>query len=153
MRWISAATILYMAVLTWNFTAVQDSERVAGGLSVMAAGAALFAWALAYARKGDLALAFDPATPDALVKKGPYRFIRNPFYVSYMLCWVGGFICYPSLCLLAVVVVLAALYHLAVRAEERALRQKFGTDYVVYGSKTGRYFPKLLNRTADVARI
>ena len=81
-------------------------------------------------------------TEATLVKHGPYRWVRHPFYVTTAL-------------LMASVTVLAAnwligagsvlvLGFLAIRTpkEERMLIDKFGQQYRDYMAKTGRFVPR-----------
>ena len=77
---------------------------------------------------------------NAIATKGPYRFSRNPLYVSLTLLFVGltlatntwwGF--------LALIPVLLLMHRGVVLREERYLDRKFGDTYRQYCSRVRRY--------------
>jgi len=74
---------------------------------------------------------FDPRkAASVLITDGPYRFSRNPSYVSLTLLYLGvGIILNNGWILLLVVPVLLIMNLWVVRKEERHLETKFGVDY------------------------
>lgn len=83
----------------------------------------------------------DPYSPTtAIVVSGPYRFTRNPLYLSLTLFYVGltGItnILWPILLL---PLVLLAIHHGVIAREERYLGQKFGEVYLHYKAKVRRW--------------
>jgi protein-S-isoprenylcysteine O-methyltransferase Ste14 len=80
-----------------------------------------------------------PAT--ALVETGPFRFSRNPLYVSLTLMYVGLALLANALWVfLLIVPVMIVMHYGVVRREERYLETKFGEAYVDYRSRVRRYF-------------
>ena len=79
-----------------------------------------------------------------LVVEGPYRYVRHPIYAAHWLWavaqplllhnWVAGF---------SALVVVAPLYLLRVRCEERMMLDHFGEGYRLYMSRTGCLLPRL----------
>jgi protein-S-isoprenylcysteine O-methyltransferase Ste14 len=78
--------------------------------------------------------------PTALVAAGPYRFSRNPLYLSLLLllpafglaldtCWLA----------LAAVPLFALLHFGVVRPEEELLRQRFGQEFTAYCTRVRRW--------------
>src|SRR5690242_14840909 len=59
------------------------------GLALQLASTWLFWSAIAAPPAARLLLAFDPGPPEGLVRHGPYRIVRHPFYTSYVLFWLG----------------------------------------------------------------
>src|SRR5690349_18696746 len=49
----------------------------------------LFWAAIKASRAARLKMAFDVQNPHGLVTTGPYRYLRHPFYTSYLIFWVG----------------------------------------------------------------
>ena len=92
---------------------------------------------------------FDP--PRRLAVRGPYRFVRNPMYLSAALAMSGAALFYRSFALLVYVAVFLLVMHLFVMAyEEPTLRRTFGEDYKAYCNRVGRWWPKSeRDRTAD----
>jgi protein-S-isoprenylcysteine O-methyltransferase Ste14 len=77
-----------------------------------------------------------------LIQSGPYRFIRHPGYLGYLLMTSGVGVCFSSLVSLAAVLVLllpGLIYRISV--EEKLLIAEFGDDYRVYAQKTYRLVP------------
>ncbi len=88
-----------------------------------------------------------------LCTQGPYLWVRHPFYVA-------NFIIDISLCLMAGVPILAAIYAIAfplaylprIFAEEEALRGYFGTAFDEYCKTTPRLFPRSIPRLISWSR-
>lgn len=79
-----------------------------------------------------------------LVQDGPYRFVRHPAYLGYLLLALGIGIGYSSLIAIGAVIVLllpGLVYRL--RVEEELLVEAFGEDYRRYARRTRRLFPGL----------
>src|SRR5581483_12025916 len=75
-----------------------------------------------------------PSRPTTrLIVSGPYRFTRNPMYVSLISLYVGLTLCFDALwpLVLLPLVVLIVRYGVIAR-EERYLERKFGRDYLRY---------------------
>ena len=76
----------------------------------------------------------------ALITEGPYRFSRNPSYVSLTLLYLGiGTLLNNGWILLLVVPVLLVMDLWVVRKEERHLETKFGEDYLRYKAAVRRF--------------
>ncbi len=75
-----------------------------------------------------------------LITDGPYRFSRNPSYVSLTLLYLGvGIILNNGWILLFVVPVLLVMDLWVVRKEERHLETEFGEDYLRYKAAVRRW--------------
>ncbi len=75
-----------------------------------------------------------------IVQKGPYRFSRNPLYLSLLILLFGISILTFSPWLLCVLPILYFLFLFkAVKPEEEYLLKKFGKDYLAYSSKVRRW--------------
>jgi protein-S-isoprenylcysteine O-methyltransferase Ste14 len=84
---------------------------------------------------------FDPSKPTLkLVRRGPFRFSRNPMYLSLLLLLSGIALYTGSIWMcLAVPALLIALYIAAVRPEEEYLERNFGGRYLEYKAKVRRW--------------
>lgn len=76
----------------------------------------------------------------ALIRHGPYRFVRHPIYAALLLLFTGAELALGSWLVVLVVPVYCLLAWQAGR-EEALLRQAF-QEYNEYARSTGRFFPK-----------
>jgi protein-S-isoprenylcysteine O-methyltransferase Ste14 len=117
------------------------------GLVVGVIGAVLALWCiitLSGVGRGTPA-PFDP--PERLVVLGPYRLVRNPMYLGAGLALAGAALFYQSWALLAYCAVFILITHLFVVVhEEPALRTTFGSSYLRYGERVGRWWPRRAER-------
>ncbi len=112
---------------------------VAGGWLLFALGIALFAAALLNFRRARTSLV--PVKPTtAIVETGPYRFTRNPMYVSMTLVYLGVTLWIDSLWpLVFLPVILLTVQFTVIAREERYLEAKFGEAYRGYKARVRRW--------------
>ena len=120
-------------------TAGPSSWRMAVALAGVVGYAMLFLWAFATFRRARTTLI--PNRPaSALVASGPYRFTRNPMYVSLVVLYVGlaAFLnsWWPVLILPLVIV---AIDRRVIAREERYLDAAFPSEYGAYRSRVRRW--------------
>ena len=104
----------------------------------------LFSWAVRTTRVHRFALAFTPTSPTMVLSEGPYRWVRHPFYASYLLYWVAGACATQAWWMIGSVIVMGGLYWLAtVQEEAEFLASGQAEAYRAYIATTGRFFPRL----------
>jgi len=136
------AAVVYLFAL-WSGEGILW-QRIAG-LCLQIAAAGLFNWARKATLSNRFTAAFDTDEPKFLVKDGPYRFIRHPFYVSYILFWFGSSLAANSLSLWVLCLVLISVYVTAALLEEKKFKKSpFADDYALYTKRTGFFFPRIL---------
>ncbi len=90
------------------------------------------------------------------MEHGPYRFVRHPFYCSYLLAWAAGFVATAQTWLLPTVAVMLVIYVRAAKLEEEKFtRSPLAGTYERYRSRTGLFLPnpvKLLAPRRPAAR-
>ena len=142
---VSAAVLLSLAVfllLLWTGSAPVGVLLVA--LALEAGSLWLFFRTIAASREGALHFAFDTENPVSLVTAGPYRYVRHPFYTSYLIFWTGLAIGTWSLWAIPVLVLMVVLYTVAARGEEaKFARTQMSDEYTAYRARTGMFWPKL----------
>lgn len=111
---------------------------------VLVSSVALYEWArhtISWRRFG---LALSDHVPEALCDEGPYRYIRHPIYLSYVLAFLAVVIALPhwitALCLLLNL----ALSVGAARNDEQVIAgSPLAADYAVYRNRAGMFLPKI----------
>ena len=113
--------------------------RIAAASVVYFAALLLFWWAIRANRNRRLSAAFSPDLPEHLIQAGPYRYVRHPFYSSYLLAWSAGVIASGQLWVWITVAVMVAIYVGATVHEERKfLSSSLAEAYTAYRGRTGR---------------
>lgn len=86
----------------------------------------------------------NPQVPMTLMTRGPYGYVRHPFYVSYAIFWTAGWIASGSTIALLSAIAMLTEYVLGARMEEAAFASSELADaYAAYRSRTGMFLPKL----------
>ena len=78
-----------------------------------------------------------------LVTRGPYRFVRHPFYATTALALVANALTTANWFIALAGAGALALMVLRTTTEEAKLVERFGDDYRRYMARTGRFFPHL----------
>jgi protein-S-isoprenylcysteine O-methyltransferase Ste14 len=79
-----------------------------------------------------------------LVETGPYRWIRHPIYLAYLLNYVGGGLLAGNWVLTGVPVTMFAIVVIVrIGQEERVMTNLFGQQYIAYMKRTGRLLPRI----------
>ena len=110
----------------------------AGGMLALV-GLALFVVSVReFRRAGTSVVPGEPST--ALLESGPYRYTRNPIYISFTLFYFGLAIMLTSAWMLVLLVpVLIVLQRGVVEREEAYLASKFGEAYRKYQLRVPRW--------------
>jgi protein-S-isoprenylcysteine O-methyltransferase Ste14 len=90
------------------------------------------------------------------VTYGAYRWIRHPFYASFLLALFGALVFCPNWATLATFLEGFVILNLTAAREERRLSSsEFGAEYRDYIQRTGRFWPRLGagSRTASVREL
>ena len=112
------------------------------GVGIGIAGGALLVWTLRSLGK-NLTDTVVTRKEHTLVLKGPYRWVRHPFYDAVAMSVIANALVAANWFLLAGGVVTFALLLLRTDREEQRLVDRFGDAYRHYMSRTGRFLPKL----------
>jgi protein-S-isoprenylcysteine O-methyltransferase Ste14 len=77
-----------------------------------------------------------------LVTRGPYQWVRHPFYDCMALFMTGTALMMANWFVLAAGVACFSILAARSRTEEAKLLERFGEPYRAYQSRTGRFLPK-----------
>lgn len=110
-----------------------------GGIFILAIFVGLGRWAMrAFRENGE-----DPkpwTRVHGIVETGPYRFSRNPMYVTLTLMLLGFAVLLSNVWMLILTPVCAILLHyIAIRPEEAYLEARFGDAYRAYKRRVRRW--------------
>jgi protein-S-isoprenylcysteine O-methyltransferase Ste14 len=118
------------------------ARQTLGGAAIYLCALVLFWWTIRANSRRPLSAAFSPDDPLHLVQHGPYRFIRHPFYCSYLLAWTAGIVATGRLWLLPSLAIMLAVYFRAASMEEdKFARTALADAYQRYRARTGMFFP------------
>lgn len=147
-----ASTITGLAMLALLWTSSQPPGAQLVGMAIEVCGLGLFAAAIAATKRFRFRLAFDDGVPDQLVMSGPYRYIRHPFYASYLIFWVGFAVMTYSWLSLPLLLLMMTIYSLAARDEDRRLAgSNLAEQHALYRQRAGMFWPKLTAKRKPAA--
>lgn len=125
-RWIMAASASYIGIMLLAFGIV-------------------FRFSAFWTLKKYFTVTVTTAKKQALIQNGPYKYVRHPAYFG-SICIVLGIALSLRTALGFIIsgLLMFAIYKYRINIEEKALKQRFGKEYVQYMRKTGGIFPKIL---------
>lgn len=134
------ALIAVVAVLMWAAsTVVSTATFFLPGASIIAFALALMgigvviAGVFAFKRHHTTVNPMKPETTTTIVTAGIYRFTRNPMYLGMALVLLGWAIYLANLAALLLAPAFAAyMTRFQIQPEERALQDKFGSNFTEY---------------------
>lgn len=117
------------------------------GLILVTAGIACIIWIVAlHYKTAPEGWEFE-RTPKYLLRRGPYKFTRNPSFLSVLLIALGWALFYGSLSILVGALLAWTLFNfIVVPGEERDLQARFGESYLEYKNKVPRWFGRIRNK-------
>lgn len=131
---VSGGGVAALGILDWGNLALAPWTRWAVGAPLWLAGSGLALWAV-------VALGFTPTlgSEGTLVRRGPYRFSRNPQYVGFVAALVGWAVLAASVLTLLAALGGATALILAPFAEEPWLLRRYGAAYEEYRRAVPRF--------------
>ncbi len=116
-----------------------NSIQYAVGFGIMIAPALIMPFVLLRFKKANTN--FDPGKPTTrIITTGPYRYSRNPSYVSLTMLYLGITIAADSVWVLAgLIPTLVVMHYGVILREEQYLENKFGEEYLRYKKTVRRW--------------
>jgi protein-S-isoprenylcysteine O-methyltransferase Ste14 len=163
-RWAAAALTfvsfptgpgVVLVLMPWLITHFQEGAQPwpiavrALGVALIAAGGganvATFIWFPLEGR--GVPWPTDPPSSRKVMVRGPYRYVRNPMYVSFFVAIIGEALLLSRPALLIYLPVLIVLLAAFVRWwEEPTMAKRFGAEYDVYKEQVHAWWPILRQR-------
>ena len=146
LKWLSVLLIasqLFVLVVAC-FVPAQTTWQFGIGILAILLSAMLFWWCIRTNKRQPLTGAFSSNLPQHLVRQGPYRLVRHPFYTSYILTYIGVVLASQQWWGIPGVVLPMILYIVSSRHEEAKFAESDLADqYAHYKQQTGRFLPRL----------
>jgi protein-S-isoprenylcysteine O-methyltransferase Ste14 len=109
-------------------------------LAVTSAG--LFVWGVATVHQGRLSAAFSHEAATEVIIAGPFRYVRHPFYLSYLLAYVQAVLASRSGWAIIPLLWMTGIYGWAALSEERSFHEgPLAATYLSYAAHTARFIP------------
>ena len=143
--WVGViAYLINPAWIAWSSVPLPTWLRWSGA-GVLFLGVALLAWTL---RNLGVNLTDTVVTRQAhtLITRGPYRWVRHPFYDALGLFVVGFALITANWFILATGALVFLLLAIRSQTEEALLSVRFGEAYRSYQKSTGRFLPRWQGR-------
>jgi protein-S-isoprenylcysteine O-methyltransferase Ste14 len=133
-------------VPTWFLGLHHPIHHMNGILSAMTLvlSLALYEWARHTIWGLRFGLGWGEHVPEAVCERGPYRFLRHPIYLSYMLAFAAVLIALPHwLTALMFAGNVALFTHAAISDERTLARSALAAEYAGYRRRAGMFWPRL----------
>lgn len=133
---VGAGSVFYAPA--WSFYLPMGEATQALGAALLFPALLLLAWCAYLTAK----YVYGPSPQERqLLQNGPYRFVRHPMYLSFMLLSGGLILLGQNYLLLLTAGLLTAARHF--HREEAELVQLYGDAYLMYRHRTGAFLPPL----------
>ena len=123
-------------LLHWSFPSWEPSFAL--GLLIVLLGAFLMTWAASEFSSHKTTLMPSEAA-STVVMSGPYRYTRNPIYLSMMLVYAGISLMFDSPLALILILPVIVFLNRQAKREEQYLERVFGDQYAEYRKRVPRW--------------
>ena len=158
LRWMATGAPFFVAplVLVFGFTGIIELPKQGYGAELLImqdisvvlcfSSVALIAMTVGTHRVPLALWHQDNDAPTQIVTWGPYKYIRHPFYTSFLLTFIATVLAFPHQLTLACLLYGFIALSVTARREERCLaKSEFGDEYRQYMAASGRFFPRLMS--------
>jgi protein-S-isoprenylcysteine O-methyltransferase Ste14 len=116
--------------------------------AVLALGSlVLYEWTRRTVVDRNFYVALAGAVPGAVCEEGPYRYVRHPFYLSYMVAFVAAAVAFPSFIVSGVCLLNIGLFvYMALDDERVLLASAMAADYNSYKIRVGMFLPRFTGK-------
>lgn len=142
MKVLSACSLVFYGLFLASLRSVHGGVWTQGGaLFLFVSALALFWWTIATTRRNRPDVAHHDAAPHQLYCTGPYRIVRHPFYLAYLLFWIGTALSVGAWQWLGAILFTVWYGFLAYQEERRFIQSDLGGIYADYQKKSWMLSP------------
>jgi protein-S-isoprenylcysteine O-methyltransferase Ste14 len=151
--WIAEIAFIICGTATVWFLGLHRQIPLPNGLAaavLLLASLVLYEWARHTIWGRRFGLGWGTHVPDALCEAGPYRRVRHPIYLAYMLAYLAAFVALPHWLTAATSAAGIALFTHAAHSDEVGIATSaIAADYAAYRDRAGMFWPKLSRARPD----
>ena len=133
-------------MVTWGLgiRAPMLAANQAAAALVLAASLSLYEWARHTIWGRRFGLAWGDHVPETLCEEGPYRYIRHPLYLSYVLAFLAVLVALPHWITALTFLFNLVLFVCWARSDEQVIAgSALADDYAAYRKRTGMFLPRI----------
>jgi protein-S-isoprenylcysteine O-methyltransferase Ste14 len=137
--WGATSFLSGTAVVLWKGL-FEGQDPIFGSLGAVLAllSLVLYEWTRRTVGGRGFVIGFGGEVPDGLCEAGPYRYVRHPFYLSYVIAFVGMLVATRTPLATLVFALNVALFCYMARDDERTLAtSRLGPQYNAYRQRVG----------------
>jgi protein-S-isoprenylcysteine O-methyltransferase Ste14 len=134
----------------WFIGLYQPIHRVNGIVSacMLVACIALYEWARHAIWGRRFGIGLGEHVPEELCETGPYRHIRHPLYLSYLLAYAAAFVALPHWLIAALLAVNVVFFVYMAKDDEKTIATSpLAAEYSAYRQRAGMFWPKFSSTT------
>jgi protein-S-isoprenylcysteine O-methyltransferase Ste14 len=142
--WLPLFPLTWAGMFFAVFWSPLEPRLVIPGVLCHVVSVVVFEWARQTIRGKFFSYAQSDDTPEFLLTSGPYAYIRNPFYSSYIISYIGAVLLFPNFLTAALASGLILFFVVTAIKEERKFAvSPLAEQYEAYRQRTGRFIPRL----------
>ena len=130
--------LVILASVILNTTFVSNQMVRGAGLILFGSGTFLFIIAM-LTMKDSWRAGIPDEGKTTMITTGIYQISRNPAFLGFDLTYLGASLAFGNIILISLAIVTILLMHLQILEEEKFLEITFGSKYLEYKNKVGRY--------------
>lgn len=111
---------------------------------LVAASLAIFWWAILATRAAAFCVAHSPGMPSFFFKGGPYRYVRHPFYLAYIIFWIATAVAAGAWQWLWAAGLSVWYVSVARQEEQRFAKSLHSAAYARYRAQVGMIVPRMI---------